>query len=57
MKSYPVLDNLSHDGRDYAAGDAVDLSEEAAAPLIAAGVIDDKPGKPKAEAKQAEPKA
>ena len=30
MKSYPVIDNLSHNGRDYVSGDTIELADGAA---------------------------
>lgn len=36
---YRVLDDLNHDGRDYAPGDVVEMEPEAAEALIALGVV------------------
>lgn len=36
---YKVHDNLDHDNEPYAPGDEVELTKEAAAPLLALGVV------------------
>lgn len=48
MRAFAVVKNLSHDNADYAPGDVVELSDEHAEPLLAAGVVEesDSDGKP-----------
>ncbi len=43
MPQYTVLDNLSHDGKPYATGDEVELTQAEAKPLIEVRVIAPKP--------------
>lgn len=43
MATYYVAANLNHDGREYKPGDTVQLSQEAASPLLAAEVISTDP--------------
>ena len=38
-KTYTALDPIRHDGVDYAPGASIDLDDEAAGPLLAAGAI------------------
>ena len=40
---YLVADSLNHDGELYAPDDEIELDEDAAAPLLATGVIVHKP--------------
>src|SRR4051812_33282405 len=37
--TYYVQTNLNHDGKEFKTGDTIELSDVAAAPLLAAGVI------------------
>jgi hypothetical protein len=39
MAGYPVIEPLRHDGRDYAPGDVVELTDEQAEPMRQSGVI------------------
>lgn len=43
MNTYTVLSSLTHDGKSYARGDVVELSDEAAAQLLGARVVQSDP--------------
>lgn len=40
LPAYRVLSNVDHDGRRYGAGELLHLDDDAAAPLLAAGVVE-----------------
>jgi hypothetical protein len=54
---YEVLSNLDHDNKLYGRGDSVELEDEHAAPLLAAGVIVAAPPAPEGEDAAAKGKA
>ena len=53
---FKVLSNLKHDGRDYKAGDIVEIAEEEALSLVEDGVLENTEATEKAKA-EAEEKA
>jgi len=53
---YQVIGNITHSGKSYTEGDTLDLPEAAAAPLIAAGVLEDPNAEPEVKEEKRGPK-